>query len=247
MTESDPGQASASARGNPFERVAGALFAPVDTFEGIARKPDFVVPILLLVVVAVAYAWIIVPRLDYDSLLAKQHERMRASRPDMTDRELETIDRFTKASTKVGLWVSPVLQIGVLAVITGVLFLLFRLFGGGGTYAQAFSATLYGWIPMAIKTLVVVAVVLGRGSFDPMTAAAVVKSSPAFLADPKAQPVLFALLGFLDLFVIWMLILLTLGYAAVSRFSRARSAVLIGAAYAVVIGISVGFVALTSS
>ena len=61
----------------------------------------------------------------------------------------------------------------------------------------------------------------------PQELATVLKSNPAFLVDLEAQPVLFGLLSSLDVFVIWTLALMSIGYAHMSRFSKAKSATIV--------------------
>jgi uncharacterized membrane protein (DUF485 family) len=93
------------------------------------------------------------------------------------------MEKFMVASTKVGLWLNPLFMIVVYVVFASVLWLAFRLMGGEGTFTQAFAVTLYAWVPMMLLTVISAVVVLARGSFDPMTAATLVKSNPAFLVD----------------------------------------------------------------
>lgn len=231
----------------PFQRITGVLFSPASTFEDIARKPDVLVPLLLLVLLAYATTAITMPRLDFDALFAAQAEQMRASNPNISDADLERMERFTRAFTQVMSWVGPGLMVAWYAIVAGVLLLAFRLFGGEGTYKQAFAATVYSWFPLLIFSVISTIVVLARGSFNPITAATMVKSNPAFLVDMKEQPVLFALLSSFDVFTIWTVALLVIGFSALSRFSRGRSAAIVLSLWALLIVIKTGFAALGAS
>lgn len=228
----------------PFQRIAGVLFAPAPAFEDIARKPDVLVPLLLLVVFAYGSTALTVPRIDYEAMFASQAEQMRERNPNVSDADLERIQRFTMAVTRVMSWIGPALMMAWWAVVAGVLLLAFRLFGGEGTYRQAFSATVYAWFPLMIFSILSTIVILARGSFDPMTAATLVKSNPAFLVDMKEQPVLFALLSSFDVFTLWTVALLVIGFSALSRSTRAKSAVIVVSLWALMIMIKTGFAAM---
>jgi hypothetical protein len=60
----------------------------------------------------------------------------------------------------------------------------------------------------------------------------------------KAQPILFALLTSLDVFMLWTIILLTIGFSKVSRLSKGKSAAIIVSLWIVTVAIKLGFAAL---
>ena len=227
-----------------FQRIVGVLFAPAETFEDIARKPDVLVPLLLFVLIGYATTFITIPRMNLDSVIEQQHEAMRAKNPQMTDKDFEPIDRMTQAFSKVMGWIGPLIGVVMYVIIAAIFLLAFRMFGGQGTFQQSLSATLYGWIPLLLFSIILTAVIAIRGTFDPLTMATIVKSNPAFLVEMKDHPVLFSLLSSFDLFTIWTLVLFSFGYAAMSKFSRAKSAVIVFATYFGWVLVKVGFAAL---
>lgn len=230
---------------NSFQRIAGVLFAPAETFRDIARKPDILVPLLVIVIVTYVTIFLTMPRMDWDAVAAQQEEAMRKQNPNMTDADMERVARITKAGGTVMMYVMPALFIAWYAIIAGVLLLACRLFGGEGNYKQAFSATLYAWMPMLLAGILGTVVVLARGGLiDPQAMQTLVKSNPAFLVDIKEQPILFALLSSLDIFTIWLLILLVIGFAALSKLSKAKVAVIVVSLWLVTVVIKLGMAAL---
>lgn len=229
---------------NFFERIVGVLFSPTETFEDIVRKPDFVAPLLFIVILGYLATALILPKMDFTSMLDQQVETMRKQNPNMKDEDIERMGRIVTSSVKVMSWVFPLLFIAWYAIVAGVLLLAFRLMGGEGTFGQAFSVTLYSWMPLVLLSILTTVIVFARGSFDPVTAATLVKSNPAFLVDMKANPVLFSLLSSIDLFVIWMLILLSIGFAVMSKLSKAKSAVIVFSLWIAMLVIKVGFAAI---
>ncbi|MDQ3281227.1 MAG: YIP1 family protein [Acidobacteriota bacterium] len=227
-----------------FQRIAGVLFAPAESFEEIARKPDIVAPMLVIVAISFLTVAAIVPRFDMESLISNQRETIQKQNPNMTEADFERIGRMTSAFAKVMFWLSPLFNLIVYVVFASVLLFAFRLMAGEGTFAQAVSATLYAFIPLVLFSIILAIVVLVQGSFDPVTAPTIVKSNPAFLVDFKEQPVLFSLLSSLDLFTIWTVVLLIFGFAALSKLPRARSAAIVIFLWFVFILVRVGFAAM---
>jgi hypothetical protein len=229
---------------NTFQRIAGVLFAPADTFRDIARKPDIIVPLVILLVLALASAIIFVPRMDVDAMMRAQMEQ---SGRQMSDADMEKAAKFSGSLMRVMGYLSPVWAVLIWLIIAGVLLLAFRLFGGEGNFKQAFSATLYAWIPNTIGGIITTIVVAARGTVDPTTMATLVKSSPAFLVEQKDNPVVFALLSSLDIFTIWTLILLILGFAALSKLSRGKSAAIVISLWLVTVFVKLAGAAFTAS
>lgn len=226
---------------NVFQRIAGVLFAPVDTFREIARRPDVVAPIIVLVVISFATTLVLVPRMDFEEAFRQQ---MAQSGQEMSEADLERVMGFTNAFAKVVAYTGPLWGILFYLIVAGVLLLAFRLFGGEGTFKQAFSVTLYAWIPLALYSIVVAIVGMTRSSINPTTMPTLVKSNPGFLVDMTEQPVLFALLSSFDIFTIWTIVLLIFGFAAVSRVSAGKSAAIVVSLWLVTIVVKTGFAAI---
>ena len=114
--------------------------------------------------------------------------------------------------------------------------LAFRIFGGEGDFKQAFSVTCYASIPTIIKSVVTLIIIVAKGGIIPAQAlATIVRSNPGFLVDYKTNPVLFALLSSFDIFSVWFLALMIIGFAYVARVSKVKSAVTIISLWVVVL------------
>lgn len=229
---------------NPFQRVVGVIIAPFRTFAEIARRPDVLVPLILIVVIGYASTFAILPRTDMDAMMEAQIEAAKKQNPNMSDEDLERGMKFGAALTKVIFYIQPLMMIVWYLIVAGVLLLGFRLFGGEGTFKQAFSVTVYSWMPYVILTIITTIVVVAKGTFDPITAATLVKSNPAFLVEMKEQPVLYSLLSMLDIFTFWVLALLVIGFSEVSKFSKAKSAAVVISLWLVLAVIRLGFAAM---
>lgn len=229
---------------NVLERIAGVLFAPAETFQNIVRRPDVLAPLLLIVILGYLSTAVIMPKIDMASMMEQQAAQMRKKNPNMSEDQLAQMERISSAGVKVMSWVLPVLMVAWYAIMAGALLLAFRLLGGEGNYKQAFSVTLYAWMPMVLLSILSTIIVLARGTFDPVTAATLVKSNPAFLVDMKEQPILYSLLSSFDLFTIWMIVLLIVGFATMARVSKAKAAAIVISLWIALIVVKLGFAAL---
>jgi len=224
---------------NPFSRLIGVLFSPSRTFAEIARKPDLVVPAIVIIVVFVIAAIVTVPRLDFEGVTREAIEAKNMSGP-----QAEQAVRFGVAIGKGIQYSLPLLLIGILAVAALLYWLGVKLLGGEATYQQVFSVVLYGFTPVVIRQLVKIPIVLSKHDINPREAETMVRSSFAFLTSFKANPLLFAFLTRLDLFGIWSLILIVIGLAAASRLSKAKTAGIVIVLWTVGTLVTLGFAAL---
>jgi hypothetical protein len=216
-----PPSAAAPATGT-FQRIAGVIMSPASTFEDIARKPNIIGPLILSIVISIVATVLIVPRVDF---MATYREALEAQ--GMTPAQMERPLRMAAAVGKSIAYFGPVIQLVAFAVIAGVLLVAFRMFGGEGDFKQAFSALLYAWVPLFIKNIAGTIVLLTRKTLTLTDLTNPLRSNLAFAVDMKSSPLLFSLLESLDVFKIWTLILLIVGFAAISRLSKARSAAIV--------------------
>ena len=223
-----------------MQRIIGALFSPDETFRDIARKPDFLVPLLIVLVISTISGIVLAPRLDYDSL----RPQMAAKNPNLAPEDLDRMVKMAGAFGKVAAYASPLLIAGAFVIIAAVLLLAFRLFGGEGTFRQAFSIVVYAWIPRVIQALILTVIIAVKGTADVNDIPTLVRSNPAFLVDMTDHPVLFSFLSTFDVFTLWTIALLIVGFAYMSRFTKVRSATIILSIWAFITVVKLGFAAM---
>lgn len=223
-----------------MQRIVGALFSPDETFREIALKPDVLIPLLIILVLTTISGIVLAPRLDYESL----RPQMAAKNPNLAPEDLDRAIKMAGAVGKVSAYASPVLVLLVFVCVAAVLLLAFRLFGGEGTFFQAFSIVTYAWIPRVIQSVILTVIIAIKGMADVNDIPTLVRSNPAFLVDMADHPVLFSFLATFDVFTIWTVVLLIIGFAYMSRFTKARSATIIVSIWAFITVLKLGFAAM---
>jgi hypothetical protein len=221
----------AAPKPSSFERIVGVLIAPNETLSSIARTPDWVVPLVLILVVSLISGIVIAQRVDFASATREQMEQNKDVSPDQVERSV----RMVSAISKVASYCAPLFAIIFLLIIAAVLLLAFRLFGGENNFKQSFSVSVYGWMPGLVKSIISLPIILSRDTVPAQELAIIVRSNLGFLVDMKTNPMAFAVLTSLDVFTIWILILYAIGFSYASRLSKAKSAAIVVSLWAVTV------------
>ena len=207
-----------------FQRIGGVLTAPEETFQEIVARPKWGAPLLLWMVLSLIGGVIVAQLVDFNAAAREVIEQRRNVPADAIDRAVG----MTAAIMKISSYASPVFVAVVFALVAGAVFLVFRMTGAEGTFAQSFAVTLYAWTPNIIQSIIFQIIVLARsGDVDLIRMQSVVRSNPSFLVDPVAHPLMFQALGSVDAFRIWTVALFIIGFAVVGRTSKAKSAAIV--------------------
>jgi hypothetical protein len=200
--------------------------SPAETIESIRRRPDWGVPLTVILSIALLAGILISTRVDFRSL-ARETMEMNPRTAELPADRVESMVGFTATTMRISTYLNPFIQAIALLIVAAVLQVSFRLFGGDTTFRQAFSVTLYSWIPRVIKGVVGLAVLFSKSDLGIFDLQNPVMSNLGFLGDPKANPLLYAVLSSVDLFAIWSVILLVIGFSVASRLSRGKSAAIV--------------------
>src|SRR5205085_6402369 len=121
---------------NTLQRIFGALFAPGETFEDIARRPNILGPLLVIIVFGYISTALILPRMDWDAVISMQAEQMKAKNPNMSQEDINRMGRYSKSFGTAIAWCAPLLGVAWYAIVAGTLLLAFRVMGGESDFKQ---------------------------------------------------------------------------------------------------------------
>lgn len=199
-------------------RLTGVLFDPKPAFADIAARPvRWWVPLLLLSVLTVGFVLLFSQRVGWERFFRQQFAQNPQTR-EMPAEQREQIIRQQAAVTK---WVVPIItpiQFGVLTlVVAGAFLFVFNILAGSQlSFRQVFAVTSYSLLPFSIATVLAMGMMFVQApeEFDLQNP---VFSNPGVFFDPVESPVLFALTKSIDVFVLWVLVLLATGFSAAGR------------------------------
>jgi hypothetical protein len=231
---------------SPITRLVNIFFSPGEVFQDIRRSPrDWWLPILVLVIVASAAGYVIQWRLDLTpaKLAAAQTDlaidMQGKTRKDLTEQEKQAFEmqqNFTEVVFKfapIAAFVFILIGFGILAGLYRVSLLIAQ---AQTTFFRVLSVVAYaGYVPGVVKSLLqmVLAFLRSPDDVDPkayLINQGILATNLGAFVSLTEQPVLKTFLGYFDLFLIWQIVLLAIGLAAVSRKLKPGTAALIAVA-----------------
>jgi hypothetical protein len=230
---------------NSFSRVFGVLFAPKPTFESIVRRPTWIVPVVLGCIFFMAVVAVFTQRGGWPSFFEKQNAaNSRMQKMSAEDRE-RTMNAQVKFAPTFGYVEGVVIPPIAALVVAAVLLLVFNLSGATKVdFKTSLAIVSYAWVPWLIHGVLSILILFLK---DPASVDLqnIVASNPgAFLSD-EASKWLVSLLSSIDIFAIWTLILLAIGYSAThpKKLSFGKAFVLVVIPWLFFIAIKVGLTA----
>jgi hypothetical protein len=213
------------ARFGPFGRLTGTLLSPGETFADVNRKPTWIAPFIIAMVTVLAstffFLWRVKP--DMDQIIRTQIKKsLEKSNQSLTDEQMQQRVDIGKKIAKF----IPVIG----AVFTPVFFLILAgIFALGLMFIQAKTTfkkilSVVAWSSAAtsiVGTVVTMASLMVRDeeslhNMDPTQAGGIVPSNVAAFLPSGTSAVIKSVAGSLDIFSIWTMILLSIGFAAIA-------------------------------
>jgi len=227
VREGEPAPTKASL----WEDFVDIFYAPSSVF---ARRADgkFGMPMLILVIAAVILFYLTRNAMQpiMDAEFARNTAAAMRKNPNITADQMATSKAFFE---KLGpIFFAVVLTISMFG--TGVvLWLVGKLFDAKESVAAAITIAVYSEIPRLLQVLVNAAQALFM-SPDSLNAANSVQLNLARFMDPdKTSPVLIALGSRVDLFTIWVTVLLAIGIHVIGKIPKQQAAIAAGITWVV--------------
>ncbi len=201
-----------------LDRLVGVFFSPRKVFEYLRVKPDIWLPLILIALITIGVSFSVYDiALDQQIEKIEQNDRIPDEQKDLILNRIEESRSGTKRIVS-NLVIAPVSTIlGYLIVAAFFLFLGNIILGGKASFAQVFSVYLYAQlIPVILGSIVKTPIWVSQQSLSATT------SLSALLPADMANSMLYRLLSNFDIFTIWFLIVFSLGFAVVYRFSQLK-------------------------
>ncbi len=237
------------------ERLTGIYFEPTKTFADINRKPSWIVMFIVMSLVTIAATYTLIYRLDRELYAQKAAAMsMRYMKKFMSAQQLEQAQAASVAAASqpqstvrkiLPVVTTPLAQLVGYIIMAAILLLAFVIAGSGVSFKKALVATIWGTAPPGILVTLLGIVFMFVKSPQDLDINFVnnVMSNLGMLADPDKQPVMNSLLSSIDIFSLWSIILLSIGFAAMSdgKLTPKKAAVPIVSLWALYVLLKMGF------
>lgn len=199
---------------SPFGRLFGVLFSPKATFEDIARKPSWLLPVICMIVVSTISAVGINQKVNWHDYVSQQIEKS----PSAAQLSAEQKQQRIEAGAKFAPYTTYIF--GIPAPIIGILLITLVMWGSynllAGTdlnFKTAFGIVSHAFVPAILGYIIFLIVLLLRpyGTLDLDNPVAT--NLAAFLPEDSAKW-LVAIGKNLDIFILWDTLLIAIGFAA---------------------------------
>lgn len=208
----------------PLARVAGVFGSPGPTFASIARKPGWVLPVVISTLLSIAATAAILPRMDIDSAV---RERLAARGVTMSEDRVDRIVETQKRFANIGYVWALFANVLIALILATVFWASFKAFGWDLAFRQSFGITSHALLPYIGTTMLLILFVTRLDLVNPVDLGDLTHTNLGFLVDRKASPVLHSLAASMDVFTFWVLALLVIGYAVAAKVTRKKAATLI--------------------
>jgi Yip1 domain len=232
-------------------RLFGVLFNPKPTFQDIVARPGWVLPLALICALSAVIVGNFSQRNGWRSFLEKEiaknssaQRRMESLTPEQRE---QTLEQQSKVTSVVG-YASAIAGPPIAAVIVAAMLGAFNLFCGTKiSFLVSFAIVAYSWVPGILGGLIRLIMVSRK---DPSLIAIQnpVASNPAVFLSEDSPRWMNSLLQSLDIFSIWTMLLMAVGYSAADpkKVSFGKALATIVGVWAVYLAVKVGFAAVLS-
>lgn len=219
-----------AARMSALQRIAGVFSAPQKTFADIAANPTWVVPFIIVIVLSMVLTHFLREAIieDYKSSPAYERlmedERLSIEQAERArDMQIAGMRNFAWAGAGVSTVLAMVLSTVVLLFVGNI------ILGGSAKFRRIFSLFCWAGLIGLLGYLLRFPIAFQKTTMK-------VYFSPAVLLPPGAEEsALFKIAAALDIFVIWRVILLAIGFAAIYRFTFGKSLATVGSLYVLLV------------
>ncbi|MHB8484780.1 MAG: YIP1 family protein [Candidatus Acidiferrales bacterium] len=231
-----------------FGRIIGALISPRPTFEDIARKPSWLVPLLLLIILSLSITYIFGQRVGWRSFMEKQlaqNSRVQQMTPEQRENMINT---QVKVAPIFG-YVFGVIGFPIIALVIAAIFMgIFNATSSAALdFKTSFGVVTHSYMPLVIASLLGILILYLKPP-DQIDIQNLVASNAGTFLSNDAPKWLLALCTSLDLFTFWVLGLMAFAYSAVrpKKIKFGSALTWIVGIWVVFVLVKVGFAAMFS-
>jgi len=216
---SSPAPVAPESGGGFFQNLIDVYFSPREAFTRIVRNPTFLLPLIGHIVLVLGFTGIWMNKMDAREFMKVQLEES-GQWDKIPAEQREAILERAPGQMRIFGWIGPVVATPLFLLITAAaLMFIFRFFYSGEVpFKQAFSIVAWTFFATSLVTTPLVLGVLQlKGDWNINPQEVVQANLGLLLEKSSAAKPLWALLSSIDIFSLWTIFLLAVGFAVASR------------------------------
>lgn len=214
-----PAAVAPESGGGFFQNLIDVYLSPREAFTRIVRSPRILLPLVGYVVLVLGFTGIWMQKMDAREFMKVQIEESGQADKIPAEQREAIIEQQAKWMP-IFAWVMGPVGIAVtLLVISGVLMFVYRFFYSSEvTFRQAFAIVTWIFFAVALVSTPLMLLVLQlKGDWNINPQEVIQANLGLFLEKSSAAKPLWALLSSIDLFSLWMVFLLAVGFGVASK------------------------------
>lgn len=230
---------------NSLSRLFGVIFSPKETFQSIARRPTWTLPLALGIVLSLAVVWIFGHRGGWPGYFERQTANNARFQQLSADQQRQTLQTQLKIGPPVTMAVVPIALVGAAVLIAAILMGVFNgITGTKISFKNSLAVVTYAGVPGLIGGVLGLLIV----SLKDVTAIdlnnIVASNLGAFLPSTSSRWMI-SLFSSVDIFTFWTFILMAVGFSAAApkKLSFGKALVYIVSVWLVWVIVKVGLTA----
>ncbi|MGB7761558.1 MAG: YIP1 family protein [Bryobacteraceae bacterium] len=212
--ENSPAVAPAPAGMGEFSRITGVFFDPKKTFEDIAKRPTWIVPMVLIVIAILAVSIVMMQHIGAERIVRHSMDanpRVQQMPADQREAAVAMSIKFASVMAYSAVIFVPLAYVIISAVLLGV---ASGILSAGVRFKQVFAIVSYASLTGLISAALTLVVILLKNP-DEFNAQNPLAFNPGAFMDPNTgSKFLYSLATSLDLFTLWTILLIAVGLKA---------------------------------
>lgn len=220
------------------QRLVNVFISPSKTFLDLRRNPSWWVPWLVASIFGVLFGVVANQKIDMVKLARQQVDKVKFVQqqfeqlsPEQQQQQLQKRAAFTKIS----FYFSPIINLIIVLVVAAIMMGVFNFgFAAGVSFQRSLAVMFYATLPTVVASLLLAGSIWFSSDPDSIDITGnPMATNPGFFMDPEAHKFLYNLASGLDVFRLWIVVLIGLGFALNSEKAKLRPSTAIAATFVV--------------
>lgn len=202
------------------QRLIDTFVAPSKTFTDLRRNASWWVPWLVTAIISLTFGIVGAQKLDMQRFIEHEIEKSPSAQRRMeqlTPAQREAGIALQAKIVKGFFYVSPVINLVGGIIIAAILMVVFNfMMGAEVPFQRAMAVVFYSYLPFAISGILLTLSFLVSSDPNTIDINNPMPTNPGFFMDPMGNRFLYAIASSLDIFTLWVVVLLGLGFSLAS-------------------------------